>query len=91
MKDLAAAAGISVTALGYIEHNDCFPTKKTIDGIARGLGVSVGCLLVFSVTEKDVPQEKREAFRCLATPLKVLLLECEAPEAVRQIIEGNNG
>ena len=91
MKELAAAAGISVTALGYIEHSDCFPTKKTIDNLARGLGVPVGCLLVFCVTEKDVPEEKREAFRCLAIPLKMLLLEAYAPEAVQQMKDGNNG
>lgn len=90
-KDLAASAGISVTALRNIESNQCFPTKKTIDNLANGLGVPVGCLLVFCATEKDVPAEKREVFRLLVEPFKMFLLGVINPEFEQQLKDGSNG
>lgn len=90
-KDLATAAGISVTALRNIESNQGFPAKKTIDKLATGLGVPVGYLLVFCVTEKDVPAEKREAFRYLMVPLKIFLLGVIDPEFEQLLKDGSNG
>ena len=74
-KELAASAGISVTALYNIEKNLSFPSKSTSESICRALGVPVGFLLVFCVTEEDVPQKKRQAFRCLIVPVKTFLLQ----------------
>lgn len=74
-KGLATDSGISITALYNIENNLSFPSKKTIDKICSTLGVPVSFLLLFSISEKDVPESKREAFRCLSIPLKVLLLD----------------
>ena len=74
-KKLAADSGISITALYNIESNLSFPSKATIDNICSALGVPISFLLVFSITEDDVPENKREIFRCLSLPLKVFLLD----------------
>lgn len=74
-KRLATNSGISITALYNIENNLSFPSKATIDKICSALGVPISFLLVFSITEDDVPENKREIFRHLATPLKAFLLD----------------
>ena len=74
-KKLAADSGISITALYNIESNLSFPSKATIDKICSALGVPISFLLVFSITEDDAPEDKRESFRCLSLPLKVFLLD----------------
>ena len=73
--ELADRAGLSNAALYNIEHNRSFPSKDTIDKICQAMNVSVACLMVFCITEDDVPEEKRLAFRYLITPLKTLLLQ----------------
>lgn len=73
-KDLAKNAGLSVTALANIEKNLSFPPKETIRRICDALGVPIAFLMVFCLTEDDVPEEKRLAFRYLITPLKMFLI-----------------
>jgi len=63
--ELALSVGISATALYNIENDLSFPTKETIKKICIGLGVSVAYLLISSVTEDDIPREKRQVFRAL--------------------------
>ena len=72
-KDLCASCGISTTALYNIEHNLTFPTKPTIEALAKALGVSVSIIMLYSITEEDVPEERREAFRYLIGPIKEFL------------------
>ena len=72
-KYLAERCGISKTALSNIESNRSFPTMPTILGLCDALGVSVAALMVHSLTEEDVPVEKREAFRVLIVPVKEFL------------------
>lgn len=89
-KDLADKAGLSSTALYNIEHNLSFPTKETIKKICDAFGIPVAFLMVYSVTEDDVPDEKRIAFRYLITPLKMLLItdksvsDCIKPVKLRE-------
>lgn len=73
-KDLAKNAGLSVTALANIEKNLSFPSKETIRRICDALSVPIAFLMVFCLTEDDVPEEKRLAFRYLITPLKMFLI-----------------
>ena len=74
-KDLAGMSGITPTALSNIEKGISFPTKQTIVNLCQSMGISVAALMVHSVTEDDVPEEKREAFRVLMGPIKEFLCE----------------
>ena len=58
-KDLAQKCGLSANALCSIENNDSFPSKDSIGKICNALGIPVSFLMFFSVTDEDVPVEKR--------------------------------
>lgn len=73
-KELAQRIGISANALCAIELNRSFPSKETIAKVCRELGVPVGYLLFFALTEEDIPQDKRELFRILREDLCDVLL-----------------
>jgi transcriptional regulator with XRE-family HTH domain len=69
-KELAKAVWISQTALYNIEKDLSFPTIPTFKKICASLGHSVGYVLASTVTEDDVPPEKREVFRLLYKIIK---------------------
>ena len=73
-KELAARSSISVTALYNIENNLSFPSKDTINGICSALGVPVSYLMFYSLTEEDVPEDKREFFKVIVEPVKAFLM-----------------
>ena len=73
-KELAQRIGMSANALCAIELNRSFPSKETIVKICRVLGIPVGYLLFFALTEEDIPQDKRELFRILREDLCDVLL-----------------
>ena len=73
-KELAARCRISVTALYNIENNLSFPSKDTIHGICSALGVPVSYLMFYSLTEEDVPEDKREFFKVIVEPVKAFLM-----------------
>ena len=72
-KELAQRIGMSANALCAIELNRVFPAK-TIVKVCRELGIPVGYLLFFALTEEDIPQDKRELFRILREDLCDVLL-----------------
>lgn len=73
-KELAQRIGMSANALCAIELNRSFPSKETIVKVCRELGVPVGYLQFFALTEEDIPQDKRELFRILREDLCDVLL-----------------
>ena len=74
-KDLAEKCKLSVNALSQIETNSSFPHKATIEKISEALGVPVSYLLFFSITEDDVPADKRTSFKALNSAIKSILIE----------------
>lgn len=73
-KSLAEASGIPVTTLCQIELDKAFPQKETIQKICETLGVPSSYLLLFALTEEDVPEERRAAFKALNESMKSLLV-----------------
>ena len=67
-KQLAALAGISVTALANIEKGYSFPTQEHLKKLAEAMHISLGGLICRCLTEDDIPEEKRAVFR-LFVPL----------------------
>ena len=74
-KDLAERSNISVTALYNIENNLSFPSKDTIDRICSSLNIPISYLMFFSITEDDIPEDKRSSFHYLQEPMKMFLME----------------
>ena len=73
-KELASRSNISVTALYNLENNLSFPSKDTINGICAALGIPVSYLMFYSLTEEDVPEERREFFKVIVEPVKAFLM-----------------
>lgn len=74
-KDLAEMTGLSVNALSQIETNVSFPHKNTIEKIAQALQVPVSYLLFFSISQEDVPEEKRKIFNSINEALRSILID----------------
>ena len=72
---LAERSNLSITALYNIENNLSFPSKETIDRLCASLDIPVSYLMFYSITEEDIPEEKRESFRFLQEPMKKFLME----------------
>ena len=72
---LAERSDLSITALYNIENNLSFPSKETIDRLCASLDIPVSYLMFYSITEEDIPEEKRESFRFLQEPMKKFLME----------------
>jgi transcriptional regulator with XRE-family HTH domain len=72
---LAERSDLSITALYNIENNLSFPSKETIDRLCASLEIPVSYLMFYSITEEDIPEEKRESFRFLQEPMKKFLME----------------
>ena len=68
-KELAERAGISATAVCNIEKGHSFPSKDTIKAICYAMDIPVSWLLFSSITEEDVPEEKRAIFNALREPM----------------------
>ena len=68
-KVLAEKVDISATALCNIEIEKVWPTKTTINLICDALEIPVSCLLFASITEEDVPSERRAVFQALRKPI----------------------
>ena len=76
-KELAELTDISINAICQIELNATFPQKKNISKICDALNVPVSYLLFLSITEEDVPLEKRLAFDSLKGAVTSVLLSSE--------------
>lgn len=68
-KELAQMAGMSANALCYIEKGYSFPSKDNIKAICRSLQVPAGYLLLKSLTDDDIPEDKLPVFKVLQKPL----------------------
>ncbi len=72
--ELAKRSDLSVTALYNIENNLSFPSKETIAKLCASLDIPVSYLMLYSLTEEDVPEEKREFFKLAVEPVKAFLM-----------------
>ena len=73
-KHLAELSEISTNALCSIETSQSFPSKTTISRICSALNIPESYLLLFSITEDDIPEDKRILYRTLCEPLKEELM-----------------
>ena len=73
-KQLAELSEISTNALCSIETGQSFPSMATIGKICSSLNVPESYLLLFSITEDDIPDGKKILYRTLCEPLKEELI-----------------
>ncbi len=73
-RELAEMCNISANAMCNIESGKSFPGKETINKICESLQIPESYLLLFSLTEEDIPEHKRILYRTLCEPLKEELM-----------------
>ena len=73
-KQLAELCEISTNALCSIETGQSFPSKTTISKICASLNIPESYLLLFSISEDDIPEDKKIYFRNFGEPLKKILI-----------------
>lgn len=74
-KELAELCDISVNALSQIELNVSFPQKSTIRKICDAFSIPMAYLLLFSMSDEDVAEDKKTTFNVLNDALKKVLLD----------------
>lgn len=72
---LAEKCAVSTNAVSCWETGKSFPPKETLERICRALEIPTSYLLLASIAEEDIPEEKRVMCRALLNPLKNELLE----------------
>lgn len=73
-KELADLCDISVNALSQIEINASFPQKSTIKKLCDAFNIPMAYLLLFSMSDEDVAEDKKPTFNFLNEALKTVLL-----------------
>lgn len=73
-KDFAKLCNLSTNALCQIELDATFPQKNTIATICEALEIPQSYLLFFSISEEDIPENKREVFNALSSTIKNILV-----------------
>lgn len=72
--ELAEKCNISPVYLCNLEKGRFTPSVETIKNISGALGIPPSYILFFSLTEDEVPEDKRQTFTYFLDPLKRLLL-----------------
>jgi len=79
-KDLADKCGLSVNAISQIETNSAFPQRGTIEKICEAFNIPISYLLFFSISDEDIPEDKKNIFNSLNTAIKSILIDAGKEE-----------
>lgn len=78
---LAARCGMTVNGISLLEVGKSFPPKNTVERLCQVFGLPTSYLLMASIEEKDLPEEKRVLYRTMLEPLRNELIakpsDCE--------------
>jgi transcriptional regulator with XRE-family HTH domain len=71
---LADKCGMSKTALSSLETGKAYPPMATVKKLCQAFDRPQSFLLMASIEESDIPEEKRVLYRALLVPLRDELL-----------------
>jgi len=72
---LAELCDMSVNGISLIEIGKRFPPKSTIEKLCQAFGIPQSYLMLATIEESDIPEEKRVLYRALVEPLRNELME----------------
>lgn len=67
---LAEQCGMSINGISLLESGKRFPVKSTVEKLCYVFGLPISYLLMASIEESDMPEEKRMLFRTMLEPLR---------------------
>lgn len=74
-KELAKLCGISTNTICSIENGVTSPTKSSITKICKALNIPESYLLLFGISEEDIPEDKRILYKILCNSIKDDLIQ----------------
>lgn len=78
---LAEKCGMSINGISMLEVGKSFPPKSTVEKLCQVFGLPTSFLLMASIEECDLPEEKRVLYRTMLEPLRNELIakptDCE--------------
>lgn len=72
---LGELCGMSINGISMLETGGRFPQKSTIERLCQAFGIPQSYLMLATIEESDIPEEKRVLYRALVEPLRDELLE----------------
>lgn len=76
--ELAERIGMSINAISKWELGKSFPPKDSIKHICEAFGIPTSFLMLSTIEENDLPEDKRVLYRAVLEPLKNELIEDKA-------------
>ena len=74
-EQLAERCGMSINAISMIELGKRIPAKATVEKVCKAFDIPVSYMLLATIEERDIPEEKRVLYRALVEPLRDELLD----------------
>lgn len=74
-KELARRCGMSQNAICTLERNNSNPPMETIKKLQAALDVPQSYILLYSIEDCDIPEDKLRTAKYLLTPLREYLLK----------------
>ena len=71
--DMAMAAGVKLETMAAIEKDERLPTQSNLLKIAEFLDTPIDLILMLSVSDDEIQEEKKEAFNKLQPLVKAVL------------------
>lgn len=77
---LAERCSMSINTICMLETGKVFPPKSTVEKLCQAFGIPQSYLMLATIEENDIPEEKRVLYRALVEPLRDELLEKRCDE-----------
>ncbi len=84
--DLSHMAKINQSYLSQIENNKKIPNIKTIEEIAKAMNIPLSMIFLFSITESEVPKNKKDIFNAIMPIMKSFFNEFLGPIKIKRTL-----
>lgn len=74
-KELAERMGMSQNAITNLVKERSWPSALTMYKMTQALDVPQSYIMLYSIEDIDIPQEKRELFKLIIEPMKEYLMK----------------
>ena len=78
-RQMAERCGISVSTVSDWETGKTWPPRGASERVCEALGIPTSYLILASIEEEDLPEEKRVLYRALLEPLRNELIDKSKP------------
>lgn len=74
-KELAVRMGMSQNAVSSLVKGKTWPTEATMTKLTKAFDIPQSYILLYSIEESDIPEDKRDLYCLLVKPMKEYLMK----------------